>query len=282
MADAAFDRLTEADAPAAFDLSARIGWNQSEADWRRVIGLNPEGTVAVRSGGALVATATLASYGRALHWVGMVIVDPAHRGRGLGTAVLDRMVERSRALGGTTLGLDATPLGEPIYRKRGFVPVGPIDRWVGALPPAEAADAAVAPGPGQWEELLELDRRVGGIDRARLLNALRREEEVRAWVVPERGPVRGFAFLRPGREHAHLGPLVATRDEDVATLLRAAGRALGGGSALMDAPREPHLAELLEQLGLEVQRRLVRMTQDRPVPALMGDGIRLATSLEWG
>lgn len=283
MAEPTFDRLRDADVPAACRLSARVGWNQAEADWRRLIVLNPEGTVAARVDGELAATATLATYGRALHWIGMVIVDPGQRGRGLGTAVLDRMIERSLELGAEVLGLDATHLGEPLYRKRGFVPVRPLDRWLGAVRALhEAADGAVPLREEHWPGALRLDRHLTGLDRSALLRAIAAEPGTRAWGVVDRDGVRGYALLRPGREHWHLGPLVAPASDDVGVLLRAAAEALDGGSVLMDAPREAGLSELLERSGMRVQRRLTRMTRDGAGPALMGAGIRLATSLEWG
>ncbi|GAA4110029.1 hypothetical protein GCM10022215_04920 [Nocardioides fonticola] len=60
-----------------------------------------------------------------------VVVDPDHRGRGLGSALLDAMVERTRALGRTRLGADAWwpmeagtdgvgTLGADFLRARGF------------------------------------------------------------------------------------------------------------------------------------------------------------------
>jgi hypothetical protein len=36
-----FDLLTEADVDAAVALSTEAGWNQTEADWRRLLALAP-------------------------------------------------------------------------------------------------------------------------------------------------------------------------------------------------------------------------------------------------
>ena len=291
-----FVPLAPHDVPEAADLSARIGWNQTEADWRRLIALNPQGAVGVRAEGTLVASATLAAYGP-LHWIGMVIVDEAHRGKGLGKAVLARIIELSGDLGADTLGLDATHLGEPLYRKHDFVAVRPLDRWVGAprpiagsgrtggAAPNRAGTASLRPQPlreAHWPGLLKLDRDACGVDREALLRALHADDGTHALLSTDGERVRGYAFLRPGREHAHLGPLVAEQDPDFAALLSAASERLAAGSVLMDAPRKPGTSALLEESGMRIQRRLLRMTQGRAEPALMGDRVRLATALEWG
>ncbi len=49
-------------------------------------------------------------------------------------AILD-LAERK---GIRVLGLDATDLGQPVYAKRGFVPLIGIDRWTGAAQPRPA------------------------------------------------------------------------------------------------------------------------------------------------
>ena len=54
----------------------------------------------------------------------------------------------------------------------------------------------------------------------------------------------GLAFLRPGREHFHLGPVVAERGAVLSALLDAAGRQLAGRTVLVDAPRQPLTAGL--------------------------------------
>ncbi|HZK80536.1 MAG TPA: GNAT family N-acetyltransferase, partial [Humisphaera sp.] len=134
------DRLTEHDLPAALRLSTQAGWNQLEADWRRLITLWPQGCFAGRKDGKLIATATLATYGQSLGWIGMVLVDERHRGHGFGGALLAAALLAAKELGVQTVGLDATDLGWPVYLRRGFRDVGGIDRWV--CSPARCAGPA--------------------------------------------------------------------------------------------------------------------------------------------
>jgi hypothetical protein len=73
--------LESTDIPGALRLSTQAGWNQIDADWRRLIRLWPDGCLGGwRDDGTLVATATLATFDRSVGWVGMVLVDESCRG----------------------------------------------------------------------------------------------------------------------------------------------------------------------------------------------------------
>src|SRR5688572_17106434 len=111
--------LQEADLPGALRLSTQAGWNQIDADWRRLIALWPDTCLAGRVDDQFVATATLATYGD-VGWVGMVLVDESHRRRGFGGQMLDAILDLGRARDVRVFGLDATDAGRPVYLRRGF------------------------------------------------------------------------------------------------------------------------------------------------------------------
>ena len=117
------DRLQGGDIPAALRLSTQAGWNQMETDWRRLLDLWPPFCLAGKVNGELVATATLVRYGEAIAWVGMVLVDAAHRRRGYGTAMTWAALREAAARGAVAATLTATAMGYPIYIKMGFIPV---------------------------------------------------------------------------------------------------------------------------------------------------------------
>jgi len=58
--------------------------------------------------------------------LGMLFVDPDAVGRGIGRALLDRLVDTARAEGFTVLGIDADPNAEAFYRAAGAVRVGTV------------------------------------------------------------------------------------------------------------------------------------------------------------
>jgi predicted GNAT family N-acyltransferase len=75
----------------------------------------------VRDGGEPVATGRLVPDGR----IGRMAVLPAWRGRGVGAAVLDRLLDVARARGLTEVVLSAQVEAMPFYARAGFVAEGP-------------------------------------------------------------------------------------------------------------------------------------------------------------
>jgi GNAT superfamily N-acetyltransferase len=272
------DRFQPADLAAGLRLSTQAGWNQVAADWQRVYDLCPGAFFAGRLDGRVVATGCAATYGSAAAWIGLILVDEEMRGRGYGGILFDRAMERAREIAGDAVGLDASPLGRPVYLKKGFVDVAPIDRWSGVLRRPDRSPALGSVSSSTIDRLAVLDREACGVDRSPLLRHLAADPTVRSFVLPG----EGHAFLYPGRLQPHLGPVVATSDAAFAALLDQAAQALGDAEVVIDVIRTPSSSALLEALGLRIVRELTRMTVSRSQPLLMGPGVRAAVSFTWG
>lgn len=280
-AELTIDRLGEADIPAALALSTEAGWNQIGVDWERLLALS-EHCFAGRVGDELVATATAVTYG-GVAWIGMVLVEERRRSRGYGTAMF-RTALAAALEEGARVGLDATSLGVPVYQKEAFVPVGPIVRWVGVPDPPDGVVDTAAPEPlADPETVASLDRAACGVDRRPLLERLLSEAGTTGLLVRGDDGIRGYAVRRPGREHDHLGPVIADDRATVRALLGAAGRRsettlLFDALAGVDSP----LAATLEDTGLSVQRELVRMTHGRQRDLLDGARVAAGAGFELG
>ncbi|MFC7877611.1 GNAT family N-acetyltransferase [Isoptericola sp. NPDC057391] len=89
-----------------------------------------------RSYGALTATGELAAYARLVTdgatfgWLADVIVDPVHRGHGLGRAVVSRALADVEQLGLKRVLLRASDEGRRIYERAGFTPVPEPGSWL--------------------------------------------------------------------------------------------------------------------------------------------------------
>ncbi len=112
--------LTTDDIPAGMRLKDLAGWNQTPADWSCFLDSSPRGCFAAEVEGKVVGTAATMVYEQRFAWIGMVLVDPEFRGRGIGTRLLEKTIEHLDAIGIATMKLDATPAGRPIYQKLGF------------------------------------------------------------------------------------------------------------------------------------------------------------------
>ena len=78
----------------------------------------------------LVGTITTTSYGTELAWIGMMLVHPDFRRRGIATALMKAGLDYLRGGGVRCMKLDATPAGQPVYEKLGFQPEWSIERGI--------------------------------------------------------------------------------------------------------------------------------------------------------
>ncbi len=157
------------DVPAAFQLSAQAGWNQTEEDWRMLLELSPEGCLGVEVDGNLVATTTLLCFGQRLAWIGMVLTKSDYQRRGLAKKLLRHCLEQADRMGVETTKLDATDQGRSLYEKFGFRPEQEIQRW--SRPGGGEAPAA-AGGIPVGEPWRSLDSLAFGADRSIMLDRL--------------------------------------------------------------------------------------------------------------
>lgn len=274
-----FHPLTEEMLLSAQRLSAQAGWEQTSEDWRRLISLDPSSVQVWCDEGEVRASYSIASYGRELAWIGMVLVDRDYRGRGLGKIVFQQALDDARARGIQALGLDATDLGEPIYQKVGFAYTCPIVRWRGVLSDLpESKDVKVILCPP--DELLELDRLHTKTDRSHLLKNLC-TSSAHIFQCERDGACRGYAILKPSRTAWHLGPVVAETQADFIALLGAVARQVEGETLICDV-LNPEADEILTRSGLSPIRNLKRMTLPLVEGCLTGPAIWCGAGFEWG
>lgn len=241
--------LTASDIPQAMALKQLAGWNQTEADWLRVIDLEPAGCFGIERDGRLAATAIAICYRRDLAWIGMVLTHPDYRGQGLATSLMRKAMEFVDSRQVRCAKLDATGMGAPLYRKMGFVDERPIERWVRE---PRAAPAHEFP---EYEPNAALDREAFGADRGELLSRLAEGESA---VIPG----CGYAMGRPGANAAYFGPCVAVDTATAAALAEwFLGRHPGEAIAWDLLPDNREAVRLAQGFGFERTRRLVRMAR---------------------
>ena len=276
--------LTNADVEQAAALSRGVGWNQTPEDWARLLALAPDGVFGAFDQGRLVGSSSVVVYGETLAWIGMMIVDAAYRGQGLGKRLLDAALAAPSVPPDAVVGLDATDMGEPLFRSRGFVAVEPIDRWGGALraipTPGDVEVREVA--PTDVAPLATWDAQRTGTPRSALVTHLLHTPSAHGWLATRGGNVVGYAIVRPGRTHHHLGPLLADDAAAVDALLAAVAGLLAGEAVFVDVVRADATDAAFARAGLRVERRLLRMTRTRPQRVLSGPPVWATAGLEWG
>jgi len=190
--------LTDADLPACMRLKQASGWNQTEADWRNLLALAPDGCFGLDCDGALRATTTAVCFGQQLAWIGMVLTQQEYQRRGFAQRLMEHALEYLRSRSVAWIKLDATEMGAPLYERLGFREEGRIERWIRprGVVPHELSSA------GRFVLDAALDREAFGADRSRLL-------EVLAGIESASVAGAGFAMGRPGANAVYFGPCVA-------------------------------------------------------------------------
>lgn len=206
--------MTKADIPAAQRLKEIAGWNQTKTDWARFLEESETGCFVAELDGEVRGTAATISFENRFAWIGMVLVDPAYRGRGIGTTLLERTIEYLDAVGIPCIKLDATPQGKPIYEKLGFLPEYEIERWTlrrtSPLVSGRAAADSISDLPSRLlEQIFETDRDIFGASRSSLLKSIHRDAPDFTSAIVSGGTLNGYAFGRRGSFADHLGPWMA-------------------------------------------------------------------------
>jgi len=251
-------------------LSTEAGWNQLLADWERTFAIDSTASFIGSFGGVDVGTVVAVTFD-AIAWVGLMLVDPAARGRGVGRALMERVLETLDARGVRTVRLDATPLGQPLYESLGFRTDFLLHRHAGI--PVKMHDARVldhdlritAATEADIGLIADLDEQVTGTRRKRLLERLRDERPLGGRIVWRGDALAGFVFERAGRLGTLVGPCLGDSMAG-AVLLSTTLNSLAGMPTLVDTPDDHQQArELATQYGLEAVRPLTRMTRGKPV-----------------
>ncbi len=261
------------DIPAGLSLCRASGWNQTARDWLHFLTAAAHGALAAEEGGSVIGTVATLPYGP-FTWISMVLVDPAARGRGVGTLLLQRGLELIPD--STAARLDATPAGEIIYRKLGFVAEYGLARWFRDAEPRAPSAESRAPSPerrtpvvrplaaADWPRIREMDVRAFGAARVDLLQRLAAEAPEYAWVTEIDDRLDGYVFGRHGHVRQHLGPLVADDVETARLLLRSCLAANADRAVFLDAPDDQHTwRDELSELGFRIERPFLRMYRGR-------------------
>jgi predicted N-acetyltransferase YhbS len=183
----AYRPMRDTDLPAAHALSQAVRWPHRAEDWQFALRLGP-GFVAEEDG-AVVGTALCWHQGPHHGSLGLIIVSPAHQGKGIGSQLMRLVLER---LGDRCTLLNATRAGQPLYESLGFQAIGTLHQHQGIFaPPAASTGPSARPATAaDIPAIVALANRATGMVRDEVIEQL---VGVAGGAVVERdGAVTGF------------------------------------------------------------------------------------------
>jgi predicted N-acetyltransferase YhbS len=268
------------------EMAAREGWNPGLHDGAAFYAADPEGFLLAESAGRVIGCISAVAYGADFGFIGLFIVAPDWRGRGVGSLLWDAGMAR---LAGRVVGLDGVPAQQDYYRRKGFALAWQNARFAGRAP-----SSVPAPDVRTDERIVAL----AALDVAALCADDRsvfpapREAFWRAWIAMpgsvglawvEQGRLAGWGVLRPCREGHKIGPLLADRPDIAAALYDALSQRAGaGGSVFLDvALPNAQALELARTRGLQQVFDTARMYRGA-APACAIGRLYGVTSFELG
>ena len=250
------------DVESCISLSATEGWNQTEKDWKLLIG-NPRNIcLLAQKGKRVLGSGTAMNYSNDIAWIGMILVDKEFRGQGISKMILKDLIVQLHPY--HSVKLDATPAGQSVYEKFNFTYEFLIHRMTTpSVVPFPIFHTELKPLAIQWSdipEIIALDRLIFGADRTTLVHFLFKEYTKRAWCIKRNGSIVAFAFGRHGRKFDQIGPVFANSQKEAQTLITYILQGFRGKQVVMDILADKSdLVNWLISIGFSVERNFVRM-----------------------
>ena len=252
--------MVEQDLSGALALCRASGWNQIEDDWRCFLSLNGARCWLAETEAGIAGSVAILRYHSSFSWLAMMLVDPSCRRMGIGSQLMDAAL--TELAGEASVRLDATPAGEPLYRRLGFVPEYSLARLkitVNAKLFHGTPRRVRRMTPSDFASVFEFDRQVFGADRSALLSTFYLRSPGLAWIAEQGSALTGYCFGRPGYHYSQLGPIVGNRDTAYELMAQCFSEQ-DGASLALDAPQRiiEGFPEL-EAAGFALERTFLRM-----------------------
>ena len=224
--------MSRADLDRALEWAAAEGWNPGLDDAEAFYAADPQGFFAGVLDGEMVASISLVAYDARFSFLGFYIVQPAHRGKGLGLKLWQEALARH---GTPLVGLDGVVAQQENYKKSGFQLAYRNIRYRGAIagkPSARLVAADTVP----FERLLAYDRKFFPAPRSDFLTRWIKPADGNALVAIKEGEIAGFGVIRACLEGLKIGPLYAETERIAAELLTALAATARGDNLYLDVP----------------------------------------------
>ncbi|PGQ01794.1 GNAT family N-acetyltransferase [Bacillus cereus] len=231
------ERLREAKTGNIVSLSSYIGWDYNREEIETIFNAgNVYGVWNERE--ELIASAAIILYGEKLASIGMVIVPPDYKGRGIGKIITEACVKSVSAH--TPIMLIATDEGKPLYEKLGFRAVSYVSKYICNSYNAKDycvrnEDYVMNYEEGDLEKIIKIDEYAFGTNRKEFLKKRIMQSEQCIVVRDKEQNILGYGLSIQTPENKIIGPVVAKNDEMTMRIVHDLARG-HNGKLRMDVP----------------------------------------------
>jgi GNAT superfamily N-acetyltransferase len=265
----------------AIELAAKEGWNPGLHDAEYFYRTDPDGFFIGLSGNKPVGCISAVSYGGNFGFIGLYIVIPEYRGKGLGAVLWQHAMRR---LMNHNIGLDGVLQQQENYRKSGFKLAYRNIRYQGTALAKSAANEELVPLDNvDFEELAAYDSKFFAVPRKRFLEGWMRMPDSRAAAIMRDRKLCGYGVIRRCRSGFKVGPLFGNDEKIAETLLLGLSSDVAIGQPIfLDVPEvNPAAIRLVEKHRMNKVFETARMYTVAP-PAIELEGVFGVTTFELG
>ncbi|KAA0766752.1 GNAT family N-acetyltransferase [Bacillus sp. SH5-2] len=247
------ERLREEKIGDIVSLSSYIGWDYNREEIETIFNAGiVYGVWNERE--ELIASAAIVLYGENLASIGMVIVHPDYKGRGIGKIITDVCVKSVSAH--TPIMLIATDEGKPLYEKLGFRAVSYVSKYI--CNSYNANDYCVGNEDymmhyeeSDLEKIIKIDEYAFGTNRKAFLKKRIIQSEQCIVVKDKAQNVLGYGLNIQTSENKIIGPVVAKNDEMAMRIVHDLAKG-NNGKLRIDVPEgKKGFMNQLEVLGFQ-------------------------------
>lgn len=243
------------------DQAKAEGWNPGIADALPFYTTDPEGFFIARLDGRNVGCISAVAYDEHFGFMGFYIVDPAHRGEGIGLKLWEKAINH---LGNRTIGLDGVVAQQQNYKKSGFQLAYRNVRYEGKGIPFQKQDLVDLRG-FPLERLLAYDTPIFGVKRRKFLQAWLQMRDAYALGQVDHEHLVGYGVIRPCVNGFKIGPLFADNLLIAEQIYEGLAGYAEGHPLFFDIPAINKPAEaLIHKFGLKPVFETARMYKGTP------------------
>jgi len=218
----AIERIQGNDIPHLINLSESVGWDYSSEEIKTIVnsgiiygGKNKQGEI--------IASAAIILYGEKLASIGMVIVHPQYKGKGIGRKITEACIRSVSEK--TSIMLIATEEGRPLYERLGFQVVSHVSKYI--------CNQYVTPkdydrneqhifmdyDKGDSNGIVKLDEAAFGVNRSNFIQRRIEQSEQCIVVKDKENYIVGYGMSVQTPENRIIGPIVAPNDHIATTIV---------------------------------------------------------------